>query len=427
MMTWVAGLMITALFGTFPCQGVIDANTNGMSDVWEAVYSATNLDPLGDPDMDGQNNLQESVAGTDPFSNLSVFRLSAGPLLENAHLLRFPSVRGKTYIVEAVSSVNSTQWVAQPTIFHGTGDDVLAAVPAGDPPWANFRVKPAVIPTAVQAAMPYLGELDTDQDGVPDIMEFLDGTNPFDAGSLLSITSNHVGRALLVSWGSVTGKTYQVQVSSAPTGPWKDLGFASLGSGSTMIAAIEADATSAFVRVNVSDEDSDSDGVSEWELGMAGVPSLRDARPDPVALPPLQAIPAMLRATNVVELDSGLAVADVTRGGQGSFVVTRRGNLNPITVHYVVSGTAVAGVHYEPLSGSVVLAAGARGVEVPIKPIAGNDFFPAKIVTVTLQPDPAYAMGTNLSVSVNLVSESVLSVKDFGAVAPLLAREGAQD
>ena len=50
----------------------IDLNGNGMSDIWELVYGASDLDPNGDADGDGASNLLESIAGTNPFDPNSV-------------------------------------------------------------------------------------------------------------------------------------------------------------------------------------------------------------------------------------------------------------------------------------------------------------------------------------------------------------------
>jgi hypothetical protein len=53
-------------------QAIIDTNTNGMSDLWEKkfnngqLFAATFL-PGDDADQDGQSNLQEAIAGTDPL------------------------------------------------------------------------------------------------------------------------------------------------------------------------------------------------------------------------------------------------------------------------------------------------------------------------------------------------------------------------
>src|SRR6266850_7662876 len=54
----------------------IDANLNGMSDVWEWIYGATALSPGGDADGDGATNGLESVAGTNPFDVNSAPRIT---------------------------------------------------------------------------------------------------------------------------------------------------------------------------------------------------------------------------------------------------------------------------------------------------------------------------------------------------------------
>src|ERR1019366_7741389 len=55
---------------------MVDLNGNGMSDIWEWVYGATNIDPNADSDGDGMSNLQEAIAGTNPFDSNSVPKIS---------------------------------------------------------------------------------------------------------------------------------------------------------------------------------------------------------------------------------------------------------------------------------------------------------------------------------------------------------------
>jgi len=50
---------------------MVDLNGNGMSDVWEWVYSAYGINPNSDSDGDGFSNLQEVIAGTNPFDSNS--------------------------------------------------------------------------------------------------------------------------------------------------------------------------------------------------------------------------------------------------------------------------------------------------------------------------------------------------------------------
>ena len=50
----------------------LDQDRNGYSDVWEAVYNASDLPPQGDADKDGVTNLEESRMRTNPRSAASV-------------------------------------------------------------------------------------------------------------------------------------------------------------------------------------------------------------------------------------------------------------------------------------------------------------------------------------------------------------------
>ncbi|MEM7790780.1 MAG: DUF1800 family protein [Verrucomicrobiota bacterium] len=55
----------------------IDLDGDGMSDIWELYYSATALEASGDADGDTKSNLEESIAGTNPFDADSRFDITA--------------------------------------------------------------------------------------------------------------------------------------------------------------------------------------------------------------------------------------------------------------------------------------------------------------------------------------------------------------
>ena len=55
---------------------IVDNNGNGMSDVWERKYQVVDADPSANPDGDGQNNLAESLAGTDPNDDQSILSIT---------------------------------------------------------------------------------------------------------------------------------------------------------------------------------------------------------------------------------------------------------------------------------------------------------------------------------------------------------------
>ncbi len=76
-----------------------DVNANGLPDAWEAAYGVTNSN--ADDDNDGQTNLQECLAGTNPTNAASVFRILAAPLETNGQwVLTWSSVGGSRYRVQ---------------------------------------------------------------------------------------------------------------------------------------------------------------------------------------------------------------------------------------------------------------------------------------------------------------------------------------
>src|SRR2546423_2471000 len=80
----------------------IDANANGMSDVWEWLYGARGLGAAGDADGDGVPNNLESIAGTDPFNSSSVPRISVAGHSPTNFTLSIPCALGKQYQLKSV-------------------------------------------------------------------------------------------------------------------------------------------------------------------------------------------------------------------------------------------------------------------------------------------------------------------------------------
>ena len=75
-----------------------DTNQNHLPDIWEKVHQVS--DPLADDDQDGQSNLQEYLAGTDPRdpnSRLRISLLSGSPA--SGFTLAWPSIGGVRYRV----------------------------------------------------------------------------------------------------------------------------------------------------------------------------------------------------------------------------------------------------------------------------------------------------------------------------------------
>jgi hypothetical protein len=94
-----------------------DTDADGMDDSWEVAYFGNlNHDGTGDTDNDGQTDLSEFKAGTNPINDKSV--LSVGSLRPSGTwrslLVFWQAVPGKTYRVHYKNSLNDPAWTALP-------------------------------------------------------------------------------------------------------------------------------------------------------------------------------------------------------------------------------------------------------------------------------------------------------------------------
>ena len=82
--------------------GIIDEDNDGLSDVWEELFSAQSLLPSDDNDGDTYNNLEECIAGTDPLDGKSrpLINLLVNQNQPDLFEISFDSLRGKFYELE---------------------------------------------------------------------------------------------------------------------------------------------------------------------------------------------------------------------------------------------------------------------------------------------------------------------------------------
>jgi len=130
-----------------PFQPSPDADRDELPDDWEVLHSFSsnsalgNDGPGGDPDRDGQSNLQEYRAGTDPRSAASLLQIRQVRLLADRVMLSFPSVAGRTYWIQYRDAWDESPWI---TLLRGAtsyaGEELSIEDPRGGQTTRYYRL-----------------------------------------------------------------------------------------------------------------------------------------------------------------------------------------------------------------------------------------------------------------------------------------------
>lgn len=144
-----------------------DYNGDGLCDVWQQIHAAFGLDPNGDEDLDGCNNLVESIAGTNPFDPSDCLMVGNLSIAGNTLVFHFTAERGKKYRVVSADTPSAATW----DLVEGSEkistedhaeDTIIITKPSGDTQFYKLETLDA----------------DTDNDGVSDWAESKTGTDP---------------------------------------------------------------------------------------------------------------------------------------------------------------------------------------------------------------------------------------------------------
>jgi hypothetical protein len=109
----------------------------------------------------------------------------------------------------------------------------------------------------------------------------------------------------------------------------------------------------------------------------------------------------------LVAIVAGDAVAGEfgTNTGRFSVVLMNGTNSAPVTVNYNIGGTAVGGVDYAALSGSVVIPVGALAADVYVTPLGGNLAANTAAVTLSLMVSTNYTVTNPASATVTILDQ----------------------
>ncbi len=150
---------------------MVDLNGNGMSDIWELIYGAGNLNPNVDTDGDGMTNIQEATAGTDPFNPNSALKIATTAHTATNFSVTLPCALGKQYTLQSALMLTNPaglQWSNEVSVVVRSGTNVTLTAAATDA-MKFFRIAVA--------------DVDTDGDGVNDWEEYQLGLDPLNAYS----------------------------------------------------------------------------------------------------------------------------------------------------------------------------------------------------------------------------------------------------
>jgi hypothetical protein len=89
---------------------------------------------------------------------------------------------------------------------------------------------------------------DSDQDGASNLTEFLAGTNPIDAHSVLRSQLNNTPEGLLFAWNTQPGLIYQVQTST-DLATWQNVGLPRFATGAADSILVDGGTQSVYYRV----------------------------------------------------------------------------------------------------------------------------------------------------------------------------------
>ena len=255
------------------------------------------------------------------------------------------------------------------------------------------------------ASLPPSGDFDAD--GFTNATESTAGTNPFDARSLPQAEIGFAGLQVHLYFPGLEGKRYAL-LNSNNLASYSPLGDAALGTGAMLDWPLGPPNGSEFFRVQISDYDSDQDGVNDWEeLSLGFNPNI--SRTDRYSQTDSQRVAATLNAASTVSA----AIYDNSCSERwpepAALVLRRAGGLKPLTVNVSFAGSATRGDDYltSIVGNLVTFQPGQREVFIEITPIADlNDAEPVETILLTINPGAGYTIGALNSATATIYNQT---------------------
>lgn len=239
---------------------------------------------------------------------------------------------------------------------------------------------------------------DEDKDGCSNYVESMAGTDPRNPSDCIKVGNMVITAGnILFTFKAEAGKKYRVMSDVTPGGSFAtvvshlepvigaEFFVPATDSASQVIKVAKAAGTRMFYRLEVTDADTDSDGVSDWAERKSGLNPMvsTDSNNDGIK-DDLAEITAEVAVPDVVSIVASESEASEDGPQSGTFTLNRTRSLIPATVNFSLSGTASTPGDYAAPSTTMSFMAGEKSKQIFVNPSTDNAVEGSESVTATL-------------------------------------------